>query len=108
MTKEKLRELAERYQKKADAAYDAYQESGITRYDTARRNSEEMADALRMAADAADDHMALVHMRGTVSLLAVEARRAARSGDEDEMRKALRSMVSYAEGCGLIRKEEEV
>lgn len=38
MDKEKLYKLAERYQNKADTAYNAYQETGITRYDTAHLN----------------------------------------------------------------------
>ena len=39
MDKEKLYKLAERYQNKADTAYNAYQETGITRYDTVRPSS---------------------------------------------------------------------
>lgn len=46
MDKKKLMELAERYQHKADTAFQNYQETGITRYDTARRNNEDMAEAL--------------------------------------------------------------
>lgn len=42
MDKDKLYKLAERYQNKADTAYNAYQETGITRYDTARRNNEDL------------------------------------------------------------------
>ena len=49
MDKKKLMELAERYQRKADAAFQNYQETGITRYDTARRNNEDMAEALRLS-----------------------------------------------------------
>ena len=45
MDKKKLMELAERYQRKADTAFQNYQETGITRYDTARRNNEDMAEA---------------------------------------------------------------
>ena len=45
MDKEKLYKLAERYQNKADTAYNAYQETGITRYDT----------CLLYTSDAADD-----------------------------------------------------
>ena len=47
MDKKKLMELAERYQCKADTAFQNYQETGITRYDTARRNNEDMAEALK-------------------------------------------------------------
>lgn len=64
MDKKKLMELAERYQCKADTAFQNYQETGITRYDTARRNNEDMAEALRMAASAKEDHDRMIHLRG--------------------------------------------
>ena len=51
MDKKKLMELAERYQCKADTAFQNYQETGITRYDTARRNNEDMAEALSVLLD---------------------------------------------------------
>ena len=67
MDKKKLMELAERYQRKADTAFQNYQETGITRYDTARRNNEDMAEALRMAASAKEDHDRMIHLRGVLS-----------------------------------------
>lgn len=73
MDKKKLMELAERYQRKADTAFQNYQETGITRYDTARRNNEDMAEALRMAASAKEDHDRMIHLRGVLSQLAWRA-----------------------------------
>lgn len=73
MDKKKLMELAERYQCKADTAFQNYQETGITRYDTARRNNEDMAEALRMAASAKEDHDRMIHLRGVLSQLAWRA-----------------------------------
>lgn len=64
MDKKTLEALAERYQKRADRAFENYQETGIKRYDTERNNMEDLADALRMAANAADEHNAYVGMRG--------------------------------------------
>ena len=55
MDKKTLEALAERYQKRADHAFENYQETGIKRYDTERNNMEDLADALRMAANAADE-----------------------------------------------------
>ena len=79
MDKKKLMELAERYQRKADAAFQNYQETGITRYDTARRNNEDMAEALRMAASAKEDHDRMIHLRGVLSQLAWRAAEANRA-----------------------------
>lgn len=82
MDKKKLMELAERYQCKADTAFQNYQETGITRYDTARRNNEDMAEALRMAASAKEDHDRMIHRkrRGSASEDAGGARRTAVCG----------------------------
>lgn len=70
MDEKKLMELAERYQRKVDTALQNYQETGMTRYDTALQNNEDMADALRMAASAKADHDKLIYLRGALSQLA--------------------------------------
>ena len=84
MTKDKLEKLAEQYQRKADAAYENYQETGITRYNTARRNNEDMADALRMAAAAKDDHDKMICLRHELYQLATKADRANRAAEEQK------------------------
>ena len=102
MDKKKLMELAERYQCKADTAFQNYQETGITRYDTARRNNEDMAEALRMAASAKEDHDRMIHLRGVLSQLAN------RASEEDRPRKmqaVLGELLSAARMQGLIRDE---
>lgn len=63
MTREELEKLADRYQRKADRAFESFQETGIKRYDTERNNAEDLADALRMAANAADEHHEYIGMR---------------------------------------------
>ena len=104
MDKKKLMELAERYQHKADTAFQNYQETGITRYDTARRNNEDMAEALRMAASAKEDHDRMIHL----SQLAWRAAEANRASEEDRPRKmqaVLGELLSAARMQGLIRDE---
>lgn len=108
MDKKKLMELAERYQCKADTAFQNYQETGITRYDTARRNNEDMAEALRMAASAKEDHDRMIHLRGVLSQLAWRAAEANRASEEDRPRKmqaVLGELLSAARMQGLIRDE---
>ena len=56
MDKKSLMKLADGFQKKADAAFENYQQTGMSRYGSAYRRNEELADALRMAAGAADEH----------------------------------------------------
>ena len=55
LSKAELEVLTEKYEAKAERAYQNYQETGISRYDRERRNAEELADAMRMAAQASDD-----------------------------------------------------
>jgi hypothetical protein len=50
MSKAGLEVLAEKYEAKAERSYQNYQETGISRYDRERRNAEELAAAMRMAA----------------------------------------------------------
>lgn len=105
MTKAELEKLAEQYQRKADTAYQNYQETGITRYDTARRKNEDLADALRMAANAADEHSSLVHLKGTLSRLASKAESIAWAPDEQKparMQGVISELLTEARMRGLI------
>ena len=80
----------------------------LTRYDTARRNNEDMAEALRMAASAKEDHDRMIHLRGVLSQLAWRAAEANRASEEDRLRKmqaVLGELLSAARMQGLIRDE---
>ena len=70
MTRYELEKLADAYQKKAEAAYYNYQETGMTRYDTQWRKNEDMAEAIRMALNSKEEHDMLVHLRGDLAELA--------------------------------------
>lgn len=108
MTKEKLQEMASRYQEKADRAYMNYQETGITRYDRERRNAEDLADALRMAAYASDDHDELCGFKGMMSYLAAKASRIKYMPDDQKekaMDHVLNELLAEASMKGLISAE---
>lgn len=104
MTKKELEALADKHQQKADDAYRNYQETGITRYNRDRQKDEDFADAFRMAAAAADEHYALIHLRGTVASLASEAKRI-EFAPEDQKPKALetlrKNLISSANLAGI-------
>lgn len=105
MTKAELERLAEQYQHKADTAYQNYQETGVTRYNAVRRKSEDMADALRMAANAAEDHAKLIHLRGALSQLAGKADRIAWAPEEQKdalTREVIGGLLVTARMEGLI------
>ena len=104
MTKAGLEALAERYQSKADRAFERYQETGIKRYDTERCNAEDLSDALRMAANAADEHAEHIHMRAMLAGFVDLARQVLEeepivSGSKEE--KLLKGLVSYGRMNGM-------
>lgn len=96
MTQEQLIKLAGRYDDKASRAYYNYQETGMPRYDRERSNAEDMAEALRMAANAADDHSKLISLRAELADLAYRGEKML--NDEDPNWAGLiREIVSLAE-----------
>lgn len=66
LEKEKLDKLIDRYDQKAEKAYRNYQETGMQRYQTEQHNNEDLADTLRIALSAHDDHMKLATMTAAV------------------------------------------
>ena len=84
--------LAEKYSNKAAAALEKYQETGLARYYRESCKAEELGEALRLAAVARDDHMALVHLRGELANLANLAERCKENPDlADALRDAVLS-----------------
>ncbi len=63
LPKKDLEKLSEKYQAKADKADAAYQETGMRRYYSAKTRNEDLADSLRMAAAASDEHEELMYLR---------------------------------------------
>ena len=112
MTKVELIALAERWQAKADRAMERYQEDGLARHNREREQAQDLADALRGAANAADDHSELISLRGAVYCLAVKAHAAVdaldapdRASDRDILTDLARNVIStallYGVGSGL-------
>lgn len=103
MNKDELMAMADAYQEKADKQFRNYQETGITRYEREYRKADDLASALRMAANAADEHNELLHLRGTLSMIAAEAQRAQYADDREKaMESVCRNLVSVASLKGLI------
>lgn len=98
--KEELIKLIDKYDRQAEKAYMNYQETGTPRYDRERRNAEDLADALRVALSAADEHTAYISLKGDVLRLAA----AAESGKAPGA--VLADLVSVAAlSCGYMRRE---
>lgn len=99
MDRSELEKLAERYQQRADRAFENYQDTGLRRYDTERNNMEDLADALRMAANAADEHNAYVGMSGAFVGLVTIAQEIELAADEESREeladKLVKDLLSY-------------
>lgn len=99
MDRSELEKLAERYQQRADRAFENYQDTGLRRYDTERNNMEDLADALRMAANEADEHNAYVGMRGAFVGLVTIAQEIELAADEESREeladKLVKDLLSY-------------
>ena len=108
MTKVELIALAERWQAKADRAMERYQEDGLARHNREREQAQDLADALQIAASAADDHSELISLRGAVYCLAVKAHAAVdaldapdRASDRDILTDLARNVISTARLYGM-------
>lgn len=106
MTEKELLALAEKYQAKADRNYSNYQETGISRYDRERRNAEQLADALRMAANASEGHSKLIHLRACIYDWARMARALIADPCFEKESLLLNEIVTVAVSQGLLRKDE--
>lgn len=67
LEKKKLLAMADRWEKKARNAEARYQETGDRRYLREKENNEDLADAIRMAANAEEDYSELVQTRGRLA-----------------------------------------
>lgn len=67
LERKKLLALVDRWEKKALSAEARFQESGERRHLREKENAEDMADALRMAANAEEDYSRLVVTRGRLA-----------------------------------------
>jgi hypothetical protein len=107
LSKEDLAKLAARYQEKADRAYQNYQETGISRYDRERRSAEDLAEALRAAANADEEHSALGSLRAEFVWIAGQADAAlSENAPREVLADILENVVSYAATtCNYARRE---
>ena len=108
MTKVELIALAERWQEKADGDMERYKGDGLLRHNREREQAQDLADALQIAASAADDHSELISLRGAVYCLAVKAHAAVdaldapdRASDRDILTDLARNVISTARLYGV-------
>lgn len=108
MTEKEVHDLAEKYQKKADEAWETYQETGSGRYLGVYHKNQELADAFRMVERVRESHERLKSLDYHMAYFARRARDVV-DGDGAEKAKLALSLAKeiYDLGLcmGLIRKE---
>ena len=100
-----LEDTIEKYEASAVKNWNTYQATGMTRYENAWRNAEDLADTLRVAQTVVDDHTKMIHYRGQISQLAHQAQRYMKYRDPRTATQVLSSLIALAKMDGLIREE---
>lgn len=108
MTKVEIIALAEKWDAAAQRAEARYQDSGAARHLREKEQAEDLAAALWMAANAADDHDALIGLRSALNSLAAKANAALdalpaadRADDRTILTDLARNVVSTARLYGV-------
>ena len=103
MKREELEKLAASFQTKADTAFQNYQETGISRYGSTARKNEDIADALRVAAGAMDEHQAYIGLKMEMTNFANRAQRIASTMDGKEKAELTEALIRDIVSCGRFR-----
>lgn len=108
MTKVEIIALAEKWEAAAQRAEARYQDSGAARHLREKEQAEDLSAALWMAANAADDHEALIGMRLALNGLAAKAHAALdalpaadRADDRTILTDLARNVISTARLYGM-------
>lgn len=111
-SKKELDKLIAKYQEEADKNYRNYQETGMSRYERAQHKAEDLADTLRMAAHAADDHQKRLYYQTEIHNWAALARKIKEDYSKPEpsnqrlVTMLINEILAVARLDGLIPKEE--
>lgn len=108
MTKVEIIALAQKWEAAAQRAEARYQDSGAARHLREKEQAEDLAAALWIAANAADDHEALIGMRSALNGLAAKAHAALdalpaedRADDRTILTDLARNVISSARVYGV-------
>lgn len=108
MTKVEIIALAEKWEAAAQRTEARYQDSGAARHLREKEQAEDLSAALWMAANAADDHDALIGLRSALNGLAAKAHAALdalpaedRANDRTILTDLARNVISSARVYGV-------
>lgn len=94
--RKKLEQLIDRYDAKAERNFLNYQDTGFTRYEREQHNAEDMAEALRAALNAAEEHETLQSLKVQVLDWASKSEYNLDTLQDTAIESLLRDIVSFA------------
>ena len=105
LSKIELAKMAQKYREKAEKAYRDYQETGMTKYQTAYRNADDLASCIAAAADAVEDKQLLLAIKCEVIWYAHLFEFAAEKSEDEELKGLVKNFASMAASyCGYQRR----
>lgn len=104
--KSAIEKMIDQADRKAERAYMNYQETGAQRYAREQEKAEDLADALRMALSAYDDHTKLMALKAELITLGADAHKALTDGSQEVEEKILRRLISIAKSYTGLHIEE--
>jgi hypothetical protein len=104
--KETIEKMIDQADDRAEKAYRNYQETGTQRYKREQEKAEDLADALRMALSAYDDHAKLAAIKAELRSLGWYAHKSLRDGDPVGWEQNLRQIVAIAKLYAGLQIEE--
>ena len=104
MDQKRIEKLTDQYRKKADRNFRYYQETGEPRYERESRTAEEIADALSVALDHAEEHDKYICLKIAVADLAHKAEDLLHEGDRSKYGDHLQRLVNVATSLCSYRR----
>ena len=104
MDQKRIGKLCDQYRKKADRNFRNYQETGEPRYERESRTAEEIADALSVALDHAEEHDKYICLKIAVADLARKAEDLLHDGDRSKYADHLQQLVNVAASLCSYRR----
>jgi hypothetical protein len=103
VNEETLRKMMTYWDAKAKKAFDTYQETGAARYNREREKAEDLADALRIAFNAADDHYKAVCLKHELAEIVSLAEQCEITGDGKLKDELVKKTLTYGRMNGITK-----
>lgn len=103
----RIRKLYERFKKKAEKYFYAYQDSGVAQYYSEFSRQQELADLAERALTSATDHDCMMHYRTLLHSLGTAAFDAIHSNQLDDYRDVVKELAHVVKMNGIATNRWE-